>query len=212
MPKRSPWGICIHTTGSGVPTKALKTGKSVMDVACDFYLREPRFGPAYVLSYDSVAQVADDDDWTFHVGSFGPAGEDRREQYMSGDWLKLCSPTAVSAWRKQWPKRKHPWNLFPGRHPNANYLGIEMIPLAKRGPDGFVFTPWQHEQVAQLCAEIGTRHAFPDGWWTTSRLVGHEDIGLIDRSNKNGGWDPGWLKTKPDFDFALVRRRIGEIL
>jgi hypothetical protein len=37
-------------------------------------------------------------------------------------------------------------------------------------------------------------------------LVGHEDVGLLDRMDKNGGWDPGALRAAPYFDMARVRR------
>ncbi len=60
-----------------------------------------------------------------------------------------------------------------------------------------------------LCADIGKRHGFPDGWQHTSRLVGHEDVDILERMDSHGGWDPGYLRAQPYFDFRYVRNRIG---
>lgn len=214
---RVPWAVCLHTTGRGVPTKAAKTGRTAISIALEIYLASQADhwgGPGYVIDYDgTVYQLAADTTRTQHVGSFGPNGEDRRAQCMSGEWERICSPAFVTAWKAAWPRKKHPWTLFPSRHPNTDLVGVEIIPVGSGiGGEpmrpGLLFTAAQHEAAAQLAAAIGKRHRWPRGWWRGSRLVGHEDVSL-DRQNKGGGWDVGARREKPYFDFNYVRAQVG---
>ncbi len=70
---------------------------------------------------------------------------------------------------------------------------------------GLLFTRAQHESALGLAIDAGNRHGFPDGWRATSRLLGHEDVDPIERSDVGGGWDPGFLRVSPYFDLGFVR-------
>lgn len=222
---RTPWGICLHTTGSGVVAKAKKTGKTPIQVALDVYLASqagangyPWGGPGYVIDHDGeIWQLAEDTTRTQHVGSI-VEGHDRRKEYLSGKWLSMCAPIAIARWHAEWgPLAKTPQHLFPSRHANTDLVGIEMIPVGdgfgKPMRSGLLFTRKQHESAVHLCMNIAQRNAFPAKWWEqaidgTCRLVSHEDVGLIDRHDKGGGWDCGWLREKPYFDFSHIRDEI----
>jgi N-acetyl-anhydromuramyl-L-alanine amidase AmpD len=215
IPKRrsAPWGVCLHTTGSGLPRKAKRLGRDELEVAVEYYVGTARGGPAYVVGGDGqVVQVADEDEHTFHVGSYGPAGEDRRGQYLSGEWRRLAPPRAVELWEARWPGKRCPQELFPSVHPNADYIGVEIIPRLSAQGDGLRFSDAQHGAVGRLLADIGRRHAWLDGWWRTPRLVGHEDVGLLDRSDAGGGWDPGALRQRPYISMPRIIQALSEAL
>ena len=74
---------------------------------------------------------------------------------------------------------------------------------------GLHFTKVQHNAAIALGRDLYERHAWPANWAQTPRLVGHEDVGLHSRNDANGGWDPGWLRIVPTFDFAMVRGALG---
>jgi hypothetical protein len=73
---------------------------------------------------------------------------------------------------------------------------------------GLLFTAAQHDGAAELVREMGARHGWPSGWQKTSRLLGHEDVDLLERMDALGGWDPGFLRAAPYFDFDYVRARV----
>ncbi len=215
---RDPWGAGIHTTGSGVTKKARAKGRQPIDVALEVYLQSQRHhwgGPGYVVDHDgTVYKLADDTTRTMHIGSNGGPGRWGAD-YLTGRWVKMLPAEVVAQWRAAWPRRKSPQHLFPSRHPNTDYVGIETIPcghgFGTPWRPGLRFTEEQHYTLAELAADIGERNDFPDGWWATARLVGHEDVGLLDRHDARGGWDPGALRAKPYIDFGWIRARIGEL-
>lgn len=209
---RFPWGLCVHTTGSGVPTKAAKKGKRPIDVALDIYRKSQSGwlhpykwgGPTYVLDYDgALYQLAPDEVMTAHCG--GP----HREKYLSGVWVKGVSLETYAHWVDSWrPRYESPQHLFPSKSPNTDYVGVEMIPVLDAPiamAPGLRFTRAQHDGVISLGKYLAARHGWPLGWANSSRLVGHEDVQPLERQDKGGGWDPGWLRAKPYFDFGYVR-------
>jgi hypothetical protein len=212
--RRDPWGVCVHTSGRGVVSIAKQEKRSPLAVALEHYLDSQNGsngymwgGPAYVIDHDGTRhQIAPDDAYTHHAGS------QNRPAYLSGHWEAKCSGAALAAWRKAWPGHRHPYSLFPSKSPNADYIGIEMIPVgAGFGVPmrlGLLFTREQHESVAMLSRDIGMRHGFPEGWARSPRLVGHEDVDLLERMDSHGGWDPGCLRAQPYFDFAFVRAAV----
>lgn len=208
----APWGLCIHTTGSGVPTDAKAEGRPAMEVALDIYCKGPN-AAHYVIDHAGVlACVAPENVVTWHAGRFGPPPEkiDRRPQYLSGEWRAICSPAAVAAWDRQWfPKYKSPQHLYPGESANAAYVGVEMIPIAKgQGvptPGGGLYTEAQYVALVALGEDLARRHSWPRDWAATPRLLGHEDVGILDRHTEEGCWDPGFLRDEPHFDFPRVR-------
>lgn len=209
-----PFGLCVHTTGSQVPVDARTENRPAMEVALDVYTRGPN-AAHYVIDHDGVlAQVVPENVIAWHAGRYGPRGEDRRAQYLSGEWEKLCSPTAVAKWKERWGATfKSPQHLYPGESANAAYVGVELIPTIKglgtpSPTSGGVFTEAQYEMLVKLAADLAQRHGWPAGWAAGARLVGHEDVGLIDRHDTRGGWDPGARRERPVFDFERVIREL----
>lgn len=231
---RNPWGACVHTTGSGITDNAVyetlplvstrvkpKRRKRVVplrpiDVAIDWYRKSQNGankylwgGPTYVVDHDgTIWRLAPEEVLTNHCG--GP----NRDRYRDMSWLDKASRAMVARWNAQWgPRYDDPYDLFPSRTPNKDYVGVEMIPcgdgFGDPMRDGLRFTKHQHDSLIDLLRDIGMRRQWPPGWWRGSRLVGHEDVDPIERDDEGGGWDPGWLRAKPYFDFDYVRRRVG---
>ena len=235
---RAPWGLLFHTTGRGLPAKAARTGRPVLELALDTYRKsqdgrlhgykvDPKTGkvtgyrwggPTYVLPHDGkLIQVADERIMTHHCG--GPGA---RALYVSGKWVEKSSPQMVARWHAQWgPKYRHPNQLFPSSTPNVDYVGVEMIPcgsgLGEPMRPGLLFTEAQHRTCAALAVDMGARYRWPAGWWRTPRLLGHEDVQPLPtteyafgRGDAKGGWDPGFLRAQPFFDFDFVRDLVGD--
>lgn len=224
--RREPWGLLLHTTGSGITAKATRRNRSPVDVALEWYRASqgetggqgangyPWGGPGYLIGHHGeLHQLADDDVETMHAG--GPW----RAQYLSGAWASMCSAETVRRWRAAWPGVASPQHLFPSKTPNADYIGCEMIPCAigmgTPMRPGLRFTRAQHDTAIQLGRDLAARHAWPAGWERSPRLLGHEDVqplpygstgqGRYGRSDGGGGIDPGWLREQPYFDFEYVR-------
>lgn len=212
---RDPWGLLIHTTGRGVPEHAKKNKTRPIDVAIKTYINSQNGsngyfwgGPTYICDHDgSFYQLSPEEVQTNHCGAPGV-----RTKYLSGSWISLCHPSAIAAWHSQWgPKYRSPYHLFPATSPNVNYVGVEMIPCGAGFGEpmaGLLFTQAQHDAIVDLARDIGQRHQWPNGWHRGPRLVGHEDVDILNRMDKNGGWDPGFLREKPYFNFTYVRNRI----
>ena len=201
------YGLCVHTTGRGVPNQANRTKRDALEIAIGIYTRGPN-AAHYVIGYTgTIAQIVPDDRIAWHVGG----GAKKRALYLTGNWRdpRECAPAAVRAWDRQWPGRKSPQHLFPGESANAAYVGVELIPTAKGqgvpAAGGGLFTVGQYAALIALGADLAERHGWPADWSSTSRLVGHEDVGLLDRHVEEGGWDPGFLRDEPLFDFPRVR-------
>lgn len=210
---RKPWGLLLHTTGRNVPALAAKRGEQPIEVAIRVYRASQNGsngymwgGPGYIIDHDgTIYQIAPDNVKTAHAG-----GSDRKS-YLSGDWEQEASPEIVLRWHAQWPGRSNPYHLFPSSSPNDDYIGVEMIPIGsglggQPMAPGLLFTQAQHDAAAALAIDVGERHGFPPGWRQTSRFLGHEDVQPINRDDSHGGWDPGYLRAKPYFDFSYVRR------
>jgi hypothetical protein len=216
--RRVPWGLLVHTTGRGITTKAKKLGRSEVDVALDYYRSSqngsngyPWGGPGYVLGHwGDLHQIAPDDVMTMHCG--GPY----RNAYLRGEWVSMCSMDMVARWKAQWYGYRSPQHLFPSKTPNTDYVGVEMVPLIPgMGPapmrKGLLFSREQHQMVICLARDLAKRHRWPAGWHRSPRLLGHEDVQPVrsnphgGRSDDGGGWDPGWLRSAPYFDFGFVR-------
>lgn len=211
---RTPWGFMLHTTGRGVTAKAKATGRQPLEVAMEIYIAYQNGaagytwgGPGYVIDYDGTSyQLAPDDARTEHAGS------NNRPRYFDGSWAAVY-PAATAQWRAKWSGRGHPYMLFPSKSPNQDYIGAEMIPIGsgfggKPMRPGLLFTQAQHDTAIKLAHDCGSRHSWPPGWMQTSRLLGHEDVDPLERSDSGGGWDPGYLRSAKYFDFAYVRAAV----
>lgn len=212
--KQQMWGYLAHTTGGGITAKAKKYGKDPLAVAIEAYIAMQNGsegylwgGPHYVIPHDgSIHQLAPDDLMMNHCGG------GNRGRYFDGTWRSVFA-VATSQWDAKWgPRFKHPYTLFPSRSPNQDYIGVELIPVG----DGFGtpmapglrFTREQHDACAALGKDLGTRHGWPADWQHSNRFVGHEDVDPLNRADAGGGWDPGYLRAKPYFDFPYVRGKI----
>lgn len=142
---------------------------------------------------------------------------------VQNGWEKDLPASLVKRWRERWPGYDSPADLFPAGNRNINQASIhvEMIPwvpneLGVPQPEnGLLFTPEQHSSLAILAIDVAVRNGWSDQhgrwghqWWRTPALAGHEDFGPIDRHNKFGSWDPGWLRAKPYFDWDAVTEEI----
>lgn len=222
---RNAFGFLLHTTGGGITPKAMREHKTPLDVAIEVYRASQNGsngytwgGPSYVIDHaGGIYQLAPDDVMTAHCGSRSekfPHGT--RELYLSGEWTKHASDQAVAEWRAKWtPPFVHCYSLFPSRDPNIDYVGCEMIPIGdgfggEPMAPGLRFTKAQHDAAIALGRDLGARHGWPTGWSSSSRLLGHEDVDLLNRCDATGGWDPGFLRPAPYFDFGYVREQLGK--
>lgn len=212
------FGLLIHTTGGGVPEQARQTGRDPAAVALSVYAGMqghtggqgsagyPWAGPGYLADWGGkLYQIAEDDVETYHAG-----GPDRAD-YLDGAWEARCGVETVAQWRRRWsPKYANPQQLYPSRTPNADYVGLELIPCAPETAMAphLRFTKAQHDACVALARDLAGRHGWPAGWQLTSRLLGHEDVQPIERHDGGGGWDPGFLRAAPYFDFDYVRGTI----
>lgn len=214
---RKPWGFLLHTTGGGITSKAKREGRKPIEVALEYYISSQNGangytwgGPAYVIDHDgSIHQIAPDEAVTHHAGGTNGAS------YRSGAWTGQVSAATVEHWKKRWPTFAHPYSFFPSSSPNTDYIGCEMIPIGdgfggKPMRPGLRFTQAQHDAAVRLGLELALRHGWPPDWSSSKRgrLLGHEDVDPIERHDANGGWDPGFLRAAPYFDFDYVRRNI----
>lgn len=215
---QAPWGACIHTTGSGVITKARTAGADPLEYAVAYYLKPDSYGPNYVIGYNGrIVCVSPEMERAAHIG----LTKADRLRYDNGAW-KRSIPKAASLWMKRWRTRgfRHPLQLFIGKSPNDAYIGIEVLPVVADDPDGYTpslkttFTSMQHESARALLLDIGMRWEWPydnerptlQQWREQGRIVGHEDVTPLTRSDKDGGWDPGALRDQPRWDWRYVLR------
>lgn len=197
------------------------TSAEVFSAHVDYYLVADGFPGWVVGTRGEVAQITPDDQVAQHVGGA------HRQKYLSGSWASpvLC-PTcrgrslpdaahfaSVSRWRERWRGYRSPAHLYPGESANDAYVGVELIPVTgvsgtiAAGPNE-TFTEAQYTALNTLLDDLAGAHGFPAGWRNTSRLVGHEDVGLLDRHDSSGGWDPGALRPTPRFDWAKVGKTV----
>jgi N-acetyl-anhydromuramyl-L-alanine amidase AmpD len=205
-----PYGLVVHTTGGGIVRQALERKKDPLQHAVDYYATpkaDPKDDayPHYVCGFDGkLVQVTNETRRAPHVGFV-----DQRPTYMQADWETKLPVQVARLWRRAWPAYPSPAHLFPGTSVNAAYVGLELLHLtddiAEPAFPGSTFTQAQHQMVVLLARDIAERWAWPKGWMMGSRLLGHEDLNPLTRSDKNGGWDPGALRAMPRFAWRWVR-------
>jgi len=195
--KVTPFGVCIHTTGRGVPALAKKLGTDPLAVAVDIYCAPGANFPHYVISGEgTILQVADERERARHAG----INRIDRALYASGEWRRKISPAGLRLWMQRWPGVRSPLQLFPSRSVNDDYLGIELIPR----PDA-TFSSEQYEALSELLHDVQTRHGIV---LKGARLVGHEDLEPLSRMDSKGGWDPGATRSAPRFLWRNVFERL----
>lgn len=194
------WGICVHTTGRGVPALALKRHEKPMETALKYYSDPSSPCPHYVIDgLGVVEQVANSHSIVPHVG----VSAIERKSMLNGDWTAHCDPRALKLWRDKWKNYKSPQHLFPTASANASYLGIEMIPQLEKDANGELFTAAQYAALAIFVARLGEIHEIDIK--DPRKLLGHEDLDPFGRWDSKGGWDPGALREKPYFRWDRVK-------
>jgi len=223
------FGLVVHTTGAGLPARARRNGVAVTTQAVRWYQKS--HGTHYVIGYRGIdgdlIQVANERERAGGVGT-----KKTRDALKAGDWTAGLPKAFVKHWHGRWNGvADNPTDLFPGTNANNVYVHCEMPPCVfydgsrkvtaavpmDRGFCGhngrdltkLRFTAAQHDAIVYLACDLARRYEWPDRWWQSGRLVGHEDLAPHDRTHKFGGWDPGWLRNSPYFDFDYVLSEIG---
>ena len=209
------FGLVMHTTGAGLPIRATDAGEDIFDRAKKHYLRS--HGTHYVISYEgNLSQVANE-----VMQANGVGMQAQINAVNSGEWLdrSFTSDYARNKWLTVRNDYEDPTKLFPTKYVNSCYGHVEMPPcvfwfhgtlmtVAEPLEEGLRFTKAQHDKVADLAIDMAERNRWPDGWWLTGRLSGHEELSPISRGTSSGCWDPGFLREKVWFDKGYVIKRI----
>lgn len=208
-----------HTSGRGLPNKAERKGQYPTVAAVDHYNKS--HGCHYINGYrghegGDFLQIASDIEQAMGVGIDSSKPEENQwKSVLRGTWKEdLPSNALVKRWQERWPGYSNPLDLLPGtKYVNSYAVHLECIPLTKYWmkelslephKPGMLFTRAQHESVALWYFDLAKRYNWDGEWWRTPRVVGHEDLTPLSRSTKAGGWDPGWLRTSPYFDWNYV--------
>lgn len=220
------FGLVVHTTGSGLPSSARDRGIYHTVRAVDYYTAS--HGCHYVNGWRGVEggdllQIANEREQAAGVGvtSKDPR-KDQRRSVDRGRFESDLPPVLVRLWRARWPGYRHSLELLPGtKTVNSCYVHVECVPCvyhhdgrlvtdAEPLRPGLRFTRAQHDAVARLAVDVAERNGWPQGeaWWRSPRLLGHEDLTPVSRHDRNGGWDPGFLREKPYFDWNHVYEAI----
>lgn len=192
-PNPTAFGVMIHTTGRGLLDIARRERISPLEAAINVYTRPGAYFPHYVVYGDDAVQIADERERARHCGLSG-----KYSTYTSGAWESQVPAASLARWKRRWVGKKSPMALFPGRSPNAVFVGIEMIPKADA-----TFSGPTIRRAAQIAGDVIHRHGYPltlpagEGGWV--RCLGHEDVSPLTRWNGQGGWDPGFLRASPRF-------------
>ena len=197
--KRTVFGICVHTTGDGVPAAVERTGMPHHTVALATYTAMESVGPHFVIDpFGYVAQYADPGLIRHHVG----LEAEHRRSFLDGHWTEdanRISRDCVAWWQARWPQFRSPSHLYPSDRPNKDYIGIELIPAgtyvknkgwtfqhgSRPGFDKQRFSVEQYVALARLAQ--GLAEAYGIDLTKRNRLLGHEDLNPYTRP----GWDPG---------------------
>jgi hypothetical protein len=220
------YGLVVHTTGGGLPAKARSQGHYHTALGSRYYFRS--HGCHYLNGWRGAAggdllQLANERERANGVGVTNKEEpkKDQRRSIESGRFEADLPPVLVRLWRARWPGREHSLDLLPPGTRTANecYVHLECVPCVYdfkdklvTGPDaeplraGLRFTKAQFETIALLAVDVARRNGWPtdEDWWRTPRLLGHEDLTPISRHNSKGGWDPGYLREQPYFDWEYV--------
>jgi N-acetyl-anhydromuramyl-L-alanine amidase AmpD len=184
-----PFGIMVHTTGSGVH----KHHDKLPEVAAMEYYTSSNIGPHYVI--DGAGNVYELLDSLLRANHCGITAE-VRSSLLDGTWRSKVPSHVVEAWDRRWSSRgaTSPAALYPSKSPNDDYIGIELIPIPKVGEHPGTelsaaddFTVEQYLALADLIAFEADRHDIDLG--NPRTLVEHSDTNPIGRP----GWDPGGM-------------------
>jgi N-acetyl-anhydromuramyl-L-alanine amidase AmpD len=226
------YGLVVHTTGSGLPASADELGRYHTVRGVDHYSRS--HGCHYLIGWagaggGDLLQLANEREEAHGVGvtNTRDPSKDQRRSIDAGRFEADLPAVLVRRWRDRWPGYEHSLALLPHTTANSCYVHVECVPCVYHAHGhlvtrdavepmraGLRFTLAQHDTVAALATDIADRNGWPSGddWWRTPRLLGHEDLTPISRHDEGGGWDPGYLRDEPYFDWPYVYRRIQDLL
>jgi hypothetical protein len=219
------YGLVVHTTGSDLPANARRRGVYHTVEGVNHYSRS--HGCHYLNGWrgaqgGDLLQVANEREEARGVGvtNKNEPHKDQRRSIEQGNFEADLPPVLVRLWRARWPGRQHSLELLPGtKTANSCYVHVECVPCVYHfrgdlvtGPGaeplraGLRFTEAQFDTVALLAVDVARRNGWPmdEEWWRTPRLLGHEDLTPVSRHDSRGGWDPGYLREKPYFDWEYV--------
>jgi hypothetical protein len=193
------FGVVVHTTGRGPAVTGKKQGRPPIQVALDVYSGQPE-DAHYVIDYDgTIHAIVPENRVSWHPG-WGGVGRRR--------WASWTAPTWWSSVWGRWNARTPADLLPPGANdPNQIYIGVEL--LGNETASGF--TSAQYDALARLVVDVARRHGFAIHAAPSPRLLGHEDVEPIRRSNRYGGWDPGAHRTRPVFSWSGLWSRMQAI-
>jgi hypothetical protein len=191
-------GMCYHTSGRGIVSRALKNDVPVIDLALEWYGKK---GSVHgVVDYDgTIYQLQEWDVKGAHVG----VSSSQRRAYLNGTWVLDVHDKALTLWNERWPDHKSPQHLYPTKSPNDSYIGIEFIPLPQRDPKTKL---WFTQAQMKAARDLWNFHKEDQGWCEVTDptvIVGHEDLSIT-RWDRNGGWDPGAMRDQPRFDWEFI--------
>lgn len=202
FPAALEWfGICVHTTGRGVPNKAKRLGFPIDQIGIDTYSKVYQTCPHYLIgSEGSIYGITDENLVAPHCG----VKKWQRESMLDGTWIDHVANIVLEMWNIKWATRGFvsPQHLFPGKSGNKAYIGIELIPSLDRAIDGSLFSSKQYRALSLLVKDIAERNKID--LLVPNHLVGHEDLNPFDRWDSFGGWDPGALRGNPYFFWSRV--------
>lgn len=211
-PNPKPYGLLVHQTGRGILKRARQLGIPPLEAAVELYTKRGNPFAHYVGDQDGTTiQLADEREQAWHAGI--PAAQ--RRLYLSGEWENMVSKRALERWYARWAmfhlsfRRRHkhlkplisPSHLYPTRSPNQCFVGYELIP-DRWGR----FSNKQYKALSIFIKEFWERHKLPPLGLhlPVRRLLGHEDVEPLERWNRQGGWDPGSLRTRPKFNWRKI--------
>ncbi len=215
------FGLCVHTSGSGVLRRAKKNGKDPDDIALDYY-DSATYSTHFVAGHKGLYQITDVGEHVKHIGYTKGvdgrlSGAQRRRWYHSGKWAESM-PEFAKRWRRAWPGKASPSSLHPSKYPNADYVAIELIPAGEgfgRPMGGSLrYSLAQHIAVALVALELAEAYNWPDEFEDSGRLASHEDLGPHGRVGPAGnprdgeGWDPGRHREHPWISWPTIKEWI----
>jgi N-acetyl-anhydromuramyl-L-alanine amidase AmpD len=200
-----PYGLLVHSTGDGIPAKAIKEKRSVAEVTEAVYRSmglADGLGPHYAICPDgTLLQFREENIKAWHAG----VSAAERNAFLTGTWdeSNRLDRRVVEWWKLRWPAHKSPSHLYPSKSPNDDYIGVELVPCGVYQKNDWIpalgapvnpkgrYTAQQYMRLAELAVGLGSRWTWATAenpsWWRTSRLVGHCDVNPLTRQ----GWDPG---------------------
>jgi N-acetyl-anhydromuramyl-L-alanine amidase AmpD len=168
-------------------------GTTAIDCALRYYAASGTFAH-YVIGYDgTIWATAPEERVAYHAGW-------SREQAAWAGWR------APAWWASVWGAARTPRELLPPRAagPNSRSIGIELLGALRDSG----FTDAQYRALGDLSADLERRYRLGLAAPPNVRLLGHEDLNPITRSNAGGGWDPGAHRRNPVFSWDRVWREL----